>query len=642
MQRLDAQTPEEVLPLEQEEEVSSEEEAERRSEALMANYVTVSINQAGREELMLIPGMEPWFADSIVAFRDSFGYFVSVFELLSVPGATRSMVAALAPLLTFEAPPNRRLTQEISGRWALKKSSPAATTDNSVGQPWKLALRYRASYGNWTAGFKAEKDAGEPFGGNLRPEGFDFYSGYAAFRGTGWVRQVVLGDYRIRMGNGLLCNQSFSAGNDLSLSYHPHDHRIIKPHTSWDEYLFFRGVAAEIRRKPLMLSVFASYRSLDANITQYDSIRLEPLAVSSIQSTGLHSTPGEITDRHALQQAALGGRIRFVHKSLVISANALYLRFDAPVEPAENFANRYSFRGNRQQGISLDIGWYNRWLGVSAEASCDGRKHAWLGIAVVKAGDKTTLWISSRLYEPGYHALYASAPGRGTNVTGEKGTGFTVLYTPRYGASLKLRSDFYQLLSTTDAPGKGKTGQQFSLQYASDDIQLSWLLRITCESYLESGLTLPPVDDSNGKVLPVESFGITGKMAVQVTDLLRFGCRIDYKRRPSLQHLDGRMIAADLIWQDRGGKYRIILRQMVWKVDHYDLRMYLSEHEAPGAYGMAMPYGTGSRTYLMMRWKYRRSLQVWLKGGFSENLKPGSSKLPSRTFDISCQMQLTI
>lgn len=640
---LQAQTPDEVLPFDQEEDAMTGEEAERRSEALTAFRHPVAINRAGREDLMLIPGMDPAFADSIVAFRDSFGYFVSVFELLSVPGATRTMVAALLPMLTFEPPPNRRLEQEITTRWALKKTFPVPdATDNSTGRPWKLSARYRASYGNWTVGLKAEKDAGEPIGGELLPGGFDFYSGYAGYRGNGIVRQVVLGDYRIRMGNGLLCNQSFSGGSDLSLSYHPHDHRIIKPHTSYDEYLFFRGVAAEFRRKPLMVALFASRRMLDGNITRYDSIRMEPLAVSSIQSTGLHSTPGELWDRHALQQTAFGGRIRIVYKALVISLNALHLQFDVPVEPSETYANRDKFRGNRQQGISLDAGWYNRWLGVTAEASYDGTKIALLGIAVVKAGDKTTLWFSSRWYEPGYQAMYASAPGRGTSVTGEQGTAFTVQYSSRYGSALKVRSDFYRILSTTGAPGTGKTGRQFSAQYSSDEINLNWLFRITGETSYENNPDVTTKLSANGLNLMHSSYGICARIGVQVTEQLRLGCRIDYKRIPYLLHQDGRMIAADLTWQDRSGRYRLIIRQMVWKADHYDLRMYLSEHEAPGAFGMALPYGTGARTYLLARWKYRRLLQVWLKGGFSENLKPGGGELPSKTFDISCQMQLTI
>lgn len=630
--------------MEQNEELT-EQEIERMDELLQTEYTPVNVNSASDVQLMEIPGMTSELATAIITFRDSMGFFLTLYELMSVPGANRQVIRSLAPWLATETVASARISHTLSVRWAYKQSPPDETSDSSTvqsGPPWRLTVKYKAEHAHWIAGIKAEKDPDEPLGGAAMPQVFDFWSGYFGYRGNKILRQALLGDYRITMGNGLLCNQSFSSGSDASLLYHPHDHRMIKPHTSTDEYLFFRGAALHLQKNPLMLSLFASCKPVDGNITAFDTLKGEVLTVSSIQISGLHNTPASINDRHALTESAIGGRLRFRHKAFVTSMNALRVKYDAEIIPSSSFSNRLKVSGSMLQGASLDVGWYNRWLGVSGEMAVTGRIPAMNATAVVKAGDHSTLWISTRYYAPGYHSPYAASIGRGTQVTGEKGLNLVVTYSPEYGSIFKIRSDLYNLLSTQSAPVAGQKGRQLAIESSGIRAPLQWLLKISLESYDLNQNVLPSTEELPGSSLSITSLSARGDFSATAGESLRLKCRIDFRWKSALNSQSGWMMSTDLDYRFQRLPVRLIIRQAIFRIDAYDLRIYCREHDAPGAFSLSMPYGNGTRTYLMLSYKPIPLVQCWLKTGVSLVKKPGNNDPPDPIADISFQFTVAL
>jgi competence protein ComEA len=60
----------------------------------------ISINQAGKEELMALPGIGEVLATRIITFRDEHGAFSSVEELLNVEGVGKKRLEEIIDLIT--------------------------------------------------------------------------------------------------------------------------------------------------------------------------------------------------------------------------------------------------------------------------------------------------------------------------------------------------------------------------------------------------------------------------------------------------------------------------------------------------------------------------------------------------------------
>ena len=87
-----------------------------------------------------------------------------------------------------------------------------------LGEPYYHNLRYRFQCADKAdAGFVVEKDAGEPlFAKGFN--GYDYYAFYLMLRNVGFLKAVVVGDYRLHFGQGLVMNTGFNLGKASSLS----------------------------------------------------------------------------------------------------------------------------------------------------------------------------------------------------------------------------------------------------------------------------------------------------------------------------------------------------------------------------------------------------------------------------------------
>lgn len=66
------------------------------------NQGKININSAALEELTTLPGIGPSKAAAIIDFRNKYGHFESVDELLYVPGFGESTFSSIKELITVE------------------------------------------------------------------------------------------------------------------------------------------------------------------------------------------------------------------------------------------------------------------------------------------------------------------------------------------------------------------------------------------------------------------------------------------------------------------------------------------------------------------------------------------------------------
>jgi competence protein ComEA len=71
-------------------------------QAVQSNQGKININSASIEELSTLPGIGPAKASAIIQYREKYGQFQNIEELLYVPGFGESVYSSIQDLITTE------------------------------------------------------------------------------------------------------------------------------------------------------------------------------------------------------------------------------------------------------------------------------------------------------------------------------------------------------------------------------------------------------------------------------------------------------------------------------------------------------------------------------------------------------------
>ena len=210
------------------------------------------------------------------------------------------------------------------------------------------SLYHRIKYelGNskhFRAGFHVEKDAGERF--------YDSYSGFALLKEVGIIKNAIIGDYRIGLGEGVALGGSswFSKSAPVSKVQ-----TGIKPLTSTDEINFLRGAAITlIPWKGWEMTAFGSFRQKDATLNAADEIQ-------TFQTSGYHRTASELKNKNSAMATMVGGGISWQNKGFHVGATGYFMHFNKVMNPGNALYRRYYPEGQNFGATSLYYG-YSRY-----------------------------------------------------------------------------------------------------------------------------------------------------------------------------------------------------------------------------------------------------------------------------------------
>ena len=272
---------------------------------------------------------------NLIEYRIQYGKLLSIYELQVIDGFNEEVVNQMLSYITL-SPLNaekfslknallygktdimlryQRVIQKqkgyLSGSDSLRKANP---NNYYLGDPNSLLVKAEYSYkDNLRFGFIGEKDAGEPFipkSDTLR-KGFDYSSFHLFVKDIGIVKQLVIGDYHVQFGQGLTLWSGFSMGKVPGALMLRKRASALRPHVSANEVFFQRGIATTLSFGRFDLTSFYSNRKVDANIVVADTLLTSEEMVSSLQETGYHRTPAELTDKGSNREIAEGGHIAY-------------------------------------------------------------------------------------------------------------------------------------------------------------------------------------------------------------------------------------------------------------------------------------------------------------------------------------------
>jgi hypothetical protein len=563
------------------------------------------------------------------------GQIYSIYELNAVDGLHPDLLLKIEPFVWFGPPEETKPgSPNIMkyGRHELLTRSTATVQkakgytmrdDGSIpyeGNRARLYSRYRFVSSEYlSAGVTVEKDPGEAFFAGANPRGFDFHSVHLSFKISNFIKNITLGDFVVRSGQGLVIWQGFSMGKSLYSQNMAKTNQGIRPYTSADENLFFRGASATLTAGKTNLHLFFSNKKMDGNRVCSDTAGCY---FTSIQTSGYHRTKGEIEDKKSIGDLNAGGIITWRSGNLKVGSTILYRQFSLPYVPAPQLYNQFSFRGSKNFMAGADYlyskGKY-RFFGEAAVSQPGGT--AFLQGATAFLHDQLQLSALYRNFSKNYHALWAAPFSEGNTAANEKGCYLGVKILPLRKVSVTAYSDIYKfdwIKYTTAAPSEG-----YDI-FMQADFNVSRKLQFYLRYKTEEKDKKIKVNQKYEN-LPEELRKSRLHIHYQPCEAVVLKSRVEHVFYHGLKTEHGLLLFQDVQLVPPSLPLHISVRLAWFHTDSYNTRIYAYENDLLYSFSIPALYGEGFRTYLYLKYRIGKKTDFWLK--VAETLYPGAGSI---------------
>ena len=275
-------------------------------------------------------------------------------------------------------------------------------------------IRYNYRYKNiFSWGICTEKDAGEPIFGTQHPLP-DYISGYLQIGDRGILKNLVIGNYRLRCGQGLVINSNFSLGKTMLLQGIGEQVSIITPHRSTSEDGYYTGVATTLAWQAWTLTAFASYQQVDAT--------LKGVNINTLKTDGYHRTLLEQARKGNTRGNLFGTHLEYVSQGFHLGITALYQSFNRNFAPPTEPYKHYAPQGHSFINSSVDYAWYHHRISIFGETAIDEKGSiATLNMVRLRAINNLHLMLLQRHYAHDYWALESKSISVSSDVRNEQG-----------------------------------------------------------------------------------------------------------------------------------------------------------------------------------------------------------------------------
>lgn len=585
----------------------------------------LNINMAAPEELDQLNILDFKQIQDIIAYRKQNGFFVSNYELGAVEGITPEIIAALTPYIIFNVPADsinsfrKGLRSKVMMR--VKTSFPQAKGYKSVsdengavypGLPISLYSRYQLEISEkLELGLITDNDPGEQFLKGSNKRGFDYYSGFISLKTGKFLRQLTIGDYLLRFGQGV----SFGAGSGLGKSGNAtaimKSAQGVRPSTSTDENRFFRGIAATMGTGPFKLFLFYSNKMRDANINT--NSETGDRFFTSLQTSGYHRTSSEIADEKSVNEQLAGGYAELKYNRLRIGALFAYQQFGLPMFPGEAPYKAYSFSGtaNYNMGVDYQLALSRIQFFGEAGLSKNGKPGIVQGL-VWHAHPQISWSAYFRYFDPGFHTFYGSSLSESSGNRNETGLYTGILLYPLPKLKISCYVDIYNfpwLTYSTMAPESGRD------YMARIDVALSTKFSFYLKGKYES--KPQKTGDITGVASDYDEATTKFRIHTQyvVSHKVTLRTRFEYAGYSfNSTREEGFLVFQDFLYTPVP-QLKMWLRYAWFNTEGYNSRIYTFENDLLYSFSIPEFHGCGHRIYLNLKWSPTSRITVYLKSG---------------------------
>lgn len=584
----------------------------------------VSLNTASIDDLLQIPGMNIVLARAVIEYRE-LKPFENIEELRRVKGIGEVTYKRVQPYVTIGTRSDRfkglykrpeywlsgnrievlsRMQQNLEDQEGFIR---ADSSGGYLGNAVKYYQRFKLRSDHLSLNLTQEKDAGETLSG---PTGFDFISWHIALTQNGKLKNVIIGDYSIGFGQGLVIwtGGVFGKGRYVTGTINKNE-RGVRPYSSAQETEYFRGFAVTYGDK-LEMTVFHSNRPRTASIVDGDTTRFP-------SSSGFHRTQSEIERRNNINQITTGGRFQLDTKLGLFGTTGYISEFSSYIKPASSVSNAFKFEGIQSSTLGVD---YRGLIGNSlvfgeAARSQNGGIGAIFGLET-SINDQTDIALLYRNYSRDFQSFMGDGFGESSGYPqNERGLylGVRQSLSSKYALSTYFDQYFF------DAPRFGTTQPTQGYDLLG---LIEGELTPSLDVYI---LVRNEIQDDEYSFLSSigrEELGLSKKKRQS----LRFQSEYKVNRRTRLRSrvelVRNRNAGQDwesgmLLYQDirvrLGGKIQVDGRVTIFDTDSYDTRLYQFENDLLYVLSNVGLSDKGQRSYLVVKYSVSKFLQLWVK-----------------------------
>lgn len=594
----------------------------------------INLNTATEQELQQLLFLSDEQIDAILLYSYR-NHFNSLYDLQLIPQLRDYEIRDLLPFV-YVGEYSTKEPFYWKEMWHYAKQGidlrfDARSIENNGNDPFYLSAKYSFQYRKKIdAGLVAERDPAEPFYAHGKTYGTDFYGGWLQIDDIWRFKRLVVGDYRVCFGQGLVINTNMNYGGKVAALYQ-HGLRAegLKRKSSTQEYNFLRGAGATLKLGIADITAFYSARKVDGRVSNGH--------FSSIQSTGYHRTESELDGKRGVWQQVIGsnvtlhiGKSRHQPTEQNHTSSAQYLQskwgqlklgftiaetfLGDTLTPRNLYYNNNYFRGNRQFTAGMNYNWQIWRAHIFGEIATAQNVQWGLGnITGIQITPINGFTISAiyRYYSPHFDNLWASGFGESSRLNDEHGalTGFDIRLPknwqlsvygdyfyfsgPKYG--IRNSSDGFEIYGIAKCQLTTDIAMQFNLRYKrkadNDKYQFSYTLSAeknnwTSKTGIVGNLTLAPYVSENDDETPecgMKDMGLGGAIYEQV----------GYQWTKVPITLQARLEA--------------------FYAPKYNNRIYIYENDVLNAFSIPMLYGIGGRWFVNFRYKINNMFSIYLK-----------------------------
>ncbi len=568
----------------------------------------MNINTSTKEALKRLPFLTDRLIENLHYYIYQFGPMISLYELKGVEGFDQNLIKNTIPFVSVkeeasffkERNQKARLGNEILFRSAgTLQRTLGFENKEALGSPGSCLIRNKLSYGKYTWMLVSEKDPGEAFIYNKKPA---FISSALQYVGSGIVRKVIFGDYKIHFGQGLIQSSNlFNRKSALIIS--DYGTQKLRFSTSADGGWFKRGAVVHLGRQNFEAIVFGARQKMDATV--YDDTIQRVSYFKSIQNGGYHRTLLEYNKRNAVCLSEYGGSLQYTNNRTKVSLQGNY--------------NTHNLLFMRDERLYSD--WWNMSLSVGGIL---GNVHWWMESGTDKAfnlsgiagGDvyldkSFGLSVVGRYLSADFYSFYGNVFSEGGSPANEQGIYLGMIMNPTGAISIRTYIDVFKFPVATYNASVPSAGWEFLCQAeGKKNMDLEWIAKFKFEEKAQdvSGTAVTKTfmkhkyDGKFALAYPVNDF--TFKSVVQCSR---------YVLREQDEY--GWMFYQDLKGCVFGNKVKWNGRVAFFSTPSYDTRLYAYENDVLYAFSVPAHYGKGVRYAFNLSYKFKGKMTLYAKYG---------------------------
>lgn len=549
----------------------------------------LNINDLNEEDCSRFFFLSDFEKQSLLYYIHHKGPLLSLYELQYVVGLPLEKASLLSYFCHAAKPTSKMPLDELieKGRHSISSNTiiPIVSTDtykefNSyAGNAIKECIRYRfSSFNTLYWGITIKKDMGEAL--SLQ-DGFDFRSAYIQIKNRGIVENLIIGDFKISLGEGLIFSQEENYINSMGQVI-THTMPILEKKSSSSEYAFSRGIGTSIKYNKFLITPFLSIRHLDG---KYSNDSIFPF---SINESGYHRTENECNKKEQIRHEVFGGNIllRNTRWRMGISYIHQHISIDSIDFTLHNMGIQYSY--------------LKRNIKISGETALDKNyRIATCNTIQYILDDDCTIRNTIQGYSAGYQSFMSIAPKIQNDTKREINNITDINVSISSKLNLTIESSYSQKRPTihTGSETSKKNSMKIKLKYSAYEGFCS---------YYQFGMTT--------KVDTQDTMSIDSRYSHKLYATVPIGENLLLKvcGQCSAQKGDtGYLIYEDILWR---AKPNITFSFRNAQFDApFTQRLYVWEDDVLYTFTNAQYYYAGTYWYCIVKWKWRKKISGQIK-----------------------------